>query len=531
MAQLAGVRPPTSGRVDVSGADPAGLAPRDLVARVGLVPQDAGLLLYSDSVATECEGVDHDTGLAAGTTAAVLERILPGLPRDRHPRDLSEGQRLALALAVVLAPAPPLLLLDEPTRGLDYPGKARLVRLLDELAADGHAVVMATHDVELVAQVATRGCGAGRRRSRGRRAGPRRGLSVSGLRPPGGQGAGARTVADGRTRSGTYSRRSPSVAEPRRSTSVVRLRSRSSVLLVVTSVVGFVGFAWPLFIHGTSSFAQAHSADAPWIFVAVLPLLLAVVLSALAEGSLDAKAIALLGILAACGAALRIPSPGVAGFEPVFFLLIPAGRVMGRGFGFVLGVLTLAVSALITGGVGPWLPFQMFGAGWLGFGAGCLPPVRGRAEVWLLAGYTAVACLLYGTLLNLYFWPFGAGTNTSFSFVPGAGLFHNLHSLRALRPDHVARLRHPPGPDQRRPRPAARAAGAGRPAAGQPSGGVRCPGRACTGRPGRGRPGPPLSLPADSHVGRRADRHLHSLSTPDALFRHRARWRRRRLCR
>ena len=156
LAQLAGVRPPSSGRVDVSGADPAGLAPRDLVARVALVPQDAGLLLYSDSVAAECEGVDHDTGLAAGTTAAVLDRILPGLARDRHPRDLSEGQRLALALAVVLAPAPPLLLLDEPTRGLDYPGKARLVRLLAELAADGHAVVMATHDVELVAQVATR---------------------------------------------------------------------------------------------------------------------------------------------------------------------------------------------------------------------------------------------------------------------------------------------------------------------------------------------------------------------------------------
>jgi energy-coupling factor transport system ATP-binding protein len=75
---------------------------------------------------------------------------------ERHPRDLSEGQRLALALAVVLAPAPPLLLLDEPTRGLDYPGKARLVALLAELAADGHAVVMATHDVELVARVATR---------------------------------------------------------------------------------------------------------------------------------------------------------------------------------------------------------------------------------------------------------------------------------------------------------------------------------------------------------------------------------------
>jgi energy-coupling factor transporter ATP-binding protein EcfA2 len=156
LAQLAGVRPPTSGSVDVDGADPAGLAPRALVARVGLVPQDAGVLLYGESVGEECADADHDTGLAPGTTAAVLDRVLPGLPVDRHPRDLSEGQRLALALAIVLAPAPPLLLLDEPTRGLDYPGKARLVTMLAELAADGHAVVMATHDVELVAQVATR---------------------------------------------------------------------------------------------------------------------------------------------------------------------------------------------------------------------------------------------------------------------------------------------------------------------------------------------------------------------------------------
>jgi energy-coupling factor transport system substrate-specific component len=210
-------------------------------------------------------------------------------------------------------------------------------------------------------------------------------------------------------------------------TSVVRLRSRASILLAITSLVGIVGFTWPLFIHTSSGATTAHSTDAPWIFIAVLPLLLAVVLAALAEGSLDAKAIALLGILAACGAALRIPSPAVAGFEPVFFLLIPAGRVLGRGFGFVLGVLTLIVSALITGGVGPWLPFQMFGAGWLGFGAGCLPPVKGRAEIWLLTAYAAGACLLYGTLLNMYFWPFGAGTTTQFAFVPGAGFLHNLH--------------------------------------------------------------------------------------------------------
>jgi energy-coupling factor transport system substrate-specific component len=201
------------------------------------------------------------------------------------------------------------------------------------------------------------------------------------------------------------------------------------VLLAVTSLVGAAGFCWPLLIHGRATANLAHSADAPWLFVAVLPLLLAVVLGELAEGSLDAKAIALLGILAACGAALRIPSPGVAGFEPVFFLLIPAGRVLGRGFGFVLGAVTIAASALITGGIGPWLPFQMFGAAWMGFGAGCLPPAKGKAELVLLAGYAAVSALLYGTLLNLWFWPFGAGTTTSFSFVPGAGLVHNLHSF------------------------------------------------------------------------------------------------------
>jgi energy-coupling factor transport system substrate-specific component len=201
------------------------------------------------------------------------------------------------------------------------------------------------------------------------------------------------------------------------------------MLLGLVSLVGIAGFCWPLVLSSHSSANLAHSGDAPWLFVAILPLLLSVVLGEMAEGSLDAKAIALLGILAACGAALRVPSPGVAGFEPVFFLLIPAGRVFGRGFGFVLGAITIAASAIITGGIGPWLPFQMFGAAWMGFGAGCLPPAKGKAELGLLAGYAAVSAIIYGTLLNLWFWPFGAGTSTSFSYVPGAGTLHNLHSF------------------------------------------------------------------------------------------------------
>ena len=222
-------------------------------------------------------------------------------------------------------------------------------------------------------------------------------------------------------------------------------------------------------IHGQAGAGQAHSADAPWLFVAILPLLLAVVIGELAEGSLDAKAIALLGILAACGAALRIPSPGVAGFEPVFFLLIPAGRVFGRGFGFVLGAVTIAVSALITGGIGPWLPFQMFAAAWMGFGAGCLPRAKGRAELVLLAGYAAGSAVLYGTLLNLWFWPFGAGTSTSFSFAPGAGSLANLHNFiffdltTSLGFDISRALTNADA------RPPPRSSGAGRPAAGVPT--------------------------------------------------------------
>jgi energy-coupling factor transport system substrate-specific component len=208
---------------------------------------------------------------------------------------------------------------------------------------------------------------------------------------------------------------------------VVGLHLRAGVLLAFTSVLGLVAFGWPLVLHTHGTENNAHGADAPWIFVALLPLLLAIVLGELSEGSMDAKAVALLGVLAACGAAIRLPSPGTAGFEPVFFLIILSGRALGRGFGFVLGALTLFASALVTGGVGPWLPFQMLGAGWMGFGAGCLPRASGRRELSLLAAYGAVASLAYGLLLNLWFWPFGSSGVTKVSFVPGASLISNLH--------------------------------------------------------------------------------------------------------
>jgi len=153
---LCGLAQPAHGSIAIGGVEPHQLGASALVRKVGLVPPDAGTLLYERTVSDECVVADREHHLPAGTTSATLDRIEPGVDRDRHPRDLSEGQRLALALAVVLAPAPPLVLLDEPTRGLDYSAKARLAILLCELAGMGHAVALATHDVELVAEAATR---------------------------------------------------------------------------------------------------------------------------------------------------------------------------------------------------------------------------------------------------------------------------------------------------------------------------------------------------------------------------------------
>ncbi|XHM67110.1 ABC transporter ATP-binding protein [Streptomyces nigra] len=153
---LVGLVTPSSGTVLTGGSVPHRTPPRDLVRRVGLVPQEPRDLLYADTVAGECAAADADAEAEPGTCRALLSTLLPGVPDDLHPRDLSEGQRLTLALAVVLTARPPLLLLDEPTRGLDYAAKAHLVALLRDLAARGHAIVLATHDVELAAELAHR---------------------------------------------------------------------------------------------------------------------------------------------------------------------------------------------------------------------------------------------------------------------------------------------------------------------------------------------------------------------------------------
>ncbi|MER6676051.1 ATP-binding cassette domain-containing protein [Streptomyces sp. NPDC000983] len=156
LSSLVGLLEPIRGTVRVGGVTPHRTPPPELVRHVGLVPQEPLDLLYADTVAAECAAADADAHAEPGTCRALVGELLPGVADDTHPRDLSEGQRLALALAVVLTARPPLLLLDEPTRGLDYAAKARLVTVLRGLAAEGHAIVLATHDVELAAELAHR---------------------------------------------------------------------------------------------------------------------------------------------------------------------------------------------------------------------------------------------------------------------------------------------------------------------------------------------------------------------------------------
>jgi energy-coupling factor transport system substrate-specific component len=196
---------------------------------------------------------------------------------------------------------------------------------------------------------------------------------------------------------------------------LVPVRFRSALALTLVFAVGIVAFGWPFLTEPGSALDTSHSGDAPMVFVLILPLLAAVVLAELTAGGMDAKAVAMLGMLAAVGGALRALGPGTAGLEPSFAVIILGGRVFGRGFGFVLGAVTLFTGALITGGVGPWLPFQMIAAGWVGFFAGCLPPSRGRAEVLWLTAYSLLVGLVFGMVMNLWFWPFASyGPETSF---------------------------------------------------------------------------------------------------------------------
>ncbi|MBC7289794.1 MAG: ECF transporter S component [Actinotalea sp.] len=217
-----------------------------------------------------------------------------------------------------------------------------------------------------------------------------------------------------------------STADP----SVVAVRPRTAIALAVASVTGLLAFTWPLLV--TPGSVLADGTQAPLVLALVVVGVLAVVLTALTDGAIDAKGVAVLGLLSAVGAVVRPLSAGTAGVELVFVVIVLGARVLGPGFGFALGSTTLLTSALLTGGVGPWLPFQMLAASWVGLGAGLLPRgVRGRREVLLVAAYGAVAALGFGILMNLAFWPFQLGSATALSFVAGAPVVENLGRFAA----------------------------------------------------------------------------------------------------
>lgn len=218
-------------------------------------------------------------------------------------------------------------------------------------------------------------------------------------------------------------------------TSAVPLRLRSTLVLGAASLAGLMMFLWPLISQVNPDEPRV---DPPFIFLMLLPVLIAVVLAEFSEGGLDSKVLALLGVLTAINAVLRGVSAGTGGVELVFFLLILGGRVFGAGFGFVFGCTTLFASALLTAGVGPWLPFQMLAAAWVGMFAGLLPRrPRGRWELAMLIGYGIIAAYAYGLILNLQGWPFALGIEvpgqtSELSFVPGDPLWENLKRFGAF---------------------------------------------------------------------------------------------------
>lgn len=206
--------------------------------------------------------------------------------------------------------------------------------------------------------------------------------------------------------------------------SAITLRPRAAVLVAMSGFLGFVAFLWP-FVVAPSTFSSTETP--PLMFGALLVLVLAVVIAEIAEGGIDAKALAMLGVLSAIDAALRPLGAGTAGIETVFFLLVLAGRVYGPGFGFAMGCTSLFASALLTGGVGPWMPYQMFGCAWVGMGAGLLPPLRGKAEIAMLAAYGAIAGYFFGFMLNLSFWPFSLDPTSSIAYRPGLSFAAQWH--------------------------------------------------------------------------------------------------------
>jgi energy-coupling factor transport system ATP-binding protein len=331
-----------------------------------------------------------------------------------HPRDLSAGERRILAIALQTMDNPQVLLIDEPTRGLDPAARTAVASALRAAADSGAAVLIATHD-----QAFAHGLGA---RILPMRDGvvpssPVTEAPEPALAAPRPAGAGPKPRVSEDTETQT-------TARPHR----IRMpQGVELAVLAAANVLALAAFCWPLL---AAAFPEDAAAALPYAALAIAPLAAVAVVVSLDGSVRSAHMVALLGVLAAVGSAVRVASTGVGGVEAVFILLILAGRAFGARFGMLLGAATIALSSALWGGIGPWTPFQIFACAWVGAGAGLLPRrVRGKAELWMLCGYGIVASYLFGLLTNLWFWPFAVGAGTGISYVPGAPLGTNLSSF------------------------------------------------------------------------------------------------------
>lgn len=397
--------------------------------RVALVPDASDDLFMRDTVAGELRAAERRLA-RAGRRSDRRNGQLPPMPAasrlarlrgevripigHEHPRDLSAGERRILAIALQTMDDPQVLLIDEPTRGLDRAARAAVSAALRAAADSGAAVLIATHDLDFA-----RGLGA--------RILPMRDgvapASVAAHTPeselplPRQANAGPRPRVIEQT----------DTQSPARRRRIRMPRGVELAVLAAANVLALAAFCWPLL---AAALPDDAAAALPYAALAIAPLaVIAIVVSM--DGSVrSAHTVALLGVLAAVGSAVRVASTGVGGVEAVFILLILAGRAFGPRFGMLLGAATIALSSALWGGIGPWTPFQIFACAWVGAGAGLLPrQVRGKAELWMLGGYGVVASYVFGLLTNLWFWPFAVGAGTGISYLPGAPLGINLSSF------------------------------------------------------------------------------------------------------
>ena len=337
--------------------------------RIALVPDASDDLFTRDTVEGELRAAERRLARwknggqpAPGTAAAHLARLRGDttMPLGReHPRDLSAGERRILAIALQTLDNPQVLLIDEPTRGLDPAARTAVAAALRAAADSGAAVLIATHDLDFA-----HGLGA---RILPMRAGVAPALAPVGeSEPPLPSPLPHRPAMDGPK---------PRVPETDAQGAKRRRRLRMPrgvelTVLAAANLLALAAFCWPLL---AAALPQDAAAALPYAALAIAPLA-AVATAVSMDGSVrSAHTVALLGVLAAVGSAVRVASTGVGGVEAVFILLILAGRAFGARFGMLLGATTIAVSSVLWGGIGPWTPFQIFACAWVGAGAGLLP--------------------------------------------------------------------------------------------------------------------------------------------------------------